>query len=379
MEKLPPIEKLPEAFSVLADKRITMYQGYAKIISSNQEKIYTVKFSENNYSSNDSATYWQGYAGYPILAVLMKQGLLTVNTDIINLFKNIDWNSLNNTHKRDYTKALAEVTAKFENSDNIYKELSNLYEQFKLLDINIKRNKEKKDGFKDSYLMELKARGELQNLAEVKYKEFAEKMTPGALNVLGVRVPKVRKLAKEIVKNNPEVYINQANEMYYEEVLLKGFIIANIKGDIDYILNLVESHVVKINNWALCDSFCAELKITKNNKEVIWKFLQRYIASDLTYDIRFAVVMILDYYIEPDYLDRVFNKFDNITNDDYYVQMAVAWAVSVCFVKYQDETMIYLKNNKLDKFTYNKALQKIRESLRVDKETKEMIKTMKRL
>ena len=378
MNKMPPIEKIPEALSVLADKRITMYQGYAKIVSSNYQKIYTVRFNDNEYSSNDSATYWQKYPGYPILAVLMKLNLLTVNKETVNLFKDINWKELNDKHKRDYSLALTEITDKFEQADKIYQELNNIYDQLASLDINIKRNKEKKEGFKDSYYLELKVRGELQFLAEDGHRKFSENLIPGVDNILGIRTPILRELAKEIIKDDPERYIKETTEVYFEELMLKGLIIGNMKSDINHILNLTSFFIPKINNWAVCDSFCASLKITKKNKELVWDYLQQYAISNQTYQIRFFVVMMLDYYDQEEYLARIFKIFDSITNDDYYVQMAIAWAISVFFIKCETTTMKYLKNNQLDKFTYNKSLQKIRESLRVNKETKEIIETMKR-
>ena len=136
--------------------------------------------------------------------------------------------------------------------------------------------------------------------------------------------------------------------------------------------------IPKISNWSLCDSFCCELKIIKKNRERVWEFLKDYINSNKPYDIRVAVVMYLNYYIEEKYLEDLFFAFDRINNDDYYVKMAVSWAISICFVKFPDETMKYLHNNSLDDFTYNKALQKIIESNRVTKEKKDEVRKMKR-
>jgi 3-methyladenine DNA glycosylase AlkD len=86
----------------------------------------------------------------------------------------------------------------------------------------------------------------------------------------------------------------------------------------------------------------------------------------------------MDFYIEYAYIDEVLDIYDNIKHDGYYVKMAIAWALSVCFVKFPDKTMAYFKNNTLDDFTYNKALQKIIESNRVSTENKVIIKAMKR-
>ncbi len=110
----------------------------------------------------------------------------------------------------------------------------------------------------------------------------------------------------------------------------------------------------------------------------MWELLQKYLEADQEFQIRFGVVMILDFYIEEDYLQKDFEIFDHILSNDYYVQMAVAWAISICLVKFYDETLIYLKTAKLDNFTYNKALQKAIESYRITTEKKEFLKKMKR-
>lgn len=100
--------------------------------------------------------------------------------------------------------------------------------------------------------------------------------------------------------------------------------------------------------------------------------------SDKEYEIRFGVVMAMAHYIDEEYIDNVLQWMDRISHEGYYVKMAVAWALSVCYVKFPQKTMNYLKENHLDDFTYNKALQKIIESYRVSTEDKEIIRSMKR-
>ncbi len=87
--------------------------------------------------------------------------------------------------------------------------------------------------------------------------------------------------------------------------------------------------------------------------------------------------MILNFYIVEDYIDEVLNILNNIHHDGYYVKMAVAWAISYCYISFPEKTLDFLKNNNLDKFTYNKSLQKIIESNRVDKDIKNLIRSMK--
>ena len=111
MKKLPPTEKVYEAWSALADGRVVMKADSATVASSNRAKEYTVQWSGKSYSSNDNATYWQGYAGYPVIAVLMLQGLLPLDENLAALFAGVNWTKANSAAKRDYAKAVEAVFA----------------------------------------------------------------------------------------------------------------------------------------------------------------------------------------------------------------------------------------------------------------------------
>lgn len=140
MVKLPPIAKVYEAYTCLADKRITLNEKEAIVSSSDGKKKYTVKWKDNNYASNDNATFWQGYPGYPVLTVLMLQKKLNYNPEIINLFTNINWHELNEKYQRNYDKAIEEVLNNIKyDSTFIKRETEKLYEEIKKLNINIKR------------------------------------------------------------------------------------------------------------------------------------------------------------------------------------------------------------------------------------------------
>ena len=221
-------------------------------------------------------------------------------------------------------------------------------------------------------------RDKLFELSDDKFKTFHSRLCPNTDNIIGVRLPLLRQLAKEIAKGDLRNFLSNSKEEYYEEILINGLVIAYAKCDVEERLNYIESFVPKIDNWAICDSFCNTLKFVNKNKEIMWEFIQPYLRSYNEFEIRFAVVIILNYYITEDYIDLVLKTLDNIKHDGYYVKMAVAWAISMCFIKFEEKTMAYLKDNSLDDFTYNKSLQKICESLRIDKNTKELIKSMKR-
>ena len=215
-------------------------------------------------------------------------------------------------------------------------------------------------------MKQIELQKELLKLSDKKYKEFHSSLCPGTENIIGVRVPVLRQYAKELSRTSDCIQILKMKPKFYEETMIQGMIIGfNKKEDIKTIQKHISDFVPQIDNWAICDTFVAGLKITKKYPKEMWLFLQKYLNSDKEFELRFAIIMLLDYYITDEYIDKVVNILDNINHDGYYVKMAVAWAISVCYIKYPDKTYKYLKKNKLDNFTHNKSIQKIKESYRV--------------
>ncbi|KPU43245.1 hypothetical protein OXPF_32590 [Oxobacter pfennigii] len=144
MNKMPPIEKIHEAYSAIADNRVAVGNGTAKVTSSNYSKEYTVTWEDGIYTSNDDASYWGGYAGYPIIAVLMLQGKIKLNHSIVKYFKGINWTELNANHKANYAKAVSEIMAGLKmngiDCDAIAEEINEVYKQIELLNITCKRS-----------------------------------------------------------------------------------------------------------------------------------------------------------------------------------------------------------------------------------------------
>jgi Predicted DNA alkylation repair enzyme len=221
-------------------------------------------------------------------------------------------------------------------------------------------------------------RKKIFEFADEEYRQFQSKLCPDNDNIVGVRLPILRKLAKEIAKGDWREYITTAQSEYYEEIMLQGIVLGYVKTELEELLRYISEFVPKIDNWSVCDSFCIGLKFTKTNRERVWDYIQTFLSSTEEFKLRFGIVMLINYYIEEHYIERILPILDTVKHDGYYVKMAVAWAISICYVKFPHITMEYLKNNTLDNFTYNKGLQKIRESLRVDKETKILIQKMKR-
>lgn len=218
----------------------------------------------------------------------------------------------------------------------------------------------------------------LFKLADKKYQEFHSGLCPNTDNIIGVRIPKLREMAKEIAKENPKEFLNRIDDTYYETVMLYGMVIGYMKADVEERQKYLDIFVPKINNWAICDCCTSTYKFTNKNLEKMWNYIQKYLKSNQEFEIRFSVIMMVDYYLNEQYIDKVFTEINKIRHEGYYVKMGVAWLISVAFIKYEEKTRKFLANNQLDDFTYNKALQKIIESKRVPQEIKSEMKNLKR-
>ncbi len=221
-------------------------------------------------------------------------------------------------------------------------------------------------------------REQLEQLKEPEYQAFTARLLPGVEPILGVRLPELRKIAKKLAKDSWQEYLVQASNDSMEEIMLQGMTLGYARGTLQEKKCYLRKFIPKIDNWSVCDSCCATIKLAKEQPQEMWEFLQEYLHSEKEFEIRFGLVQLLDYYVNQEYLAGVLKEIDSISNKAYYVQMAQAWAVSICYREFPEETEPFLKQNHLDDFTYNKALQKITESLKISKAKKEYIRSLKR-
>ena len=227
-------------------------------------------------------------------------------------------------------------------------------------------------------------REKLLSLQDEKYREFQSKLCPNTDNILGVRLPALKQIAKDIAKSNDlKTYLSLAKDSYtkdnyHEEIMVYGLVIGFAKITIDETKKYLNDFLPLIDNWAVCDSVCANLKITKKYPYEMFEFFKTLLNSNEPFYIRFAIVLLLDFYINEQYIQEIFNIVDSINNQDYYVKMAIAWCLSSCYIKMPEITMNYLIKCSLDDYTFNKSLQKICESKRISNEQKIFIKNMKR-
>ncbi len=220
---------------------------------------------------------------------------------------------------------------------------------------------------------------ELKSLAEPGYKAFQERLcTTSKAEILGVRSPYVKKIAKPVAKGDVSGFLSVCETTYYEEVLLKAFVIAFWRCPLSEKWATVEAFVPQIDNWAVCDGFCAALKIRENEQAFLLTQCEKYSQKAGEYDRRFALVMLMDHLLSEPYLDAAFEIVSKTDCAPYYVSMAAAWCVSVLFVRDKEKTLAFLKTSALDDQTHRRAIQKIVESNRVTAEDKALVRTLRR-
>ena len=217
----------------------------------------------------------------------------------------------------------------------------------------------------------------LYEAVDEKYREFQNSLCPNVNDILGVRIPKLREIAKTIAKDNPIEFLEKYVCEFYEEKMIYGLVIGYMKSDLETRIKYLNKFVPMIDNWAVCDCACSTYKFTQKNMEEMFEYIKKYVFSNKEFEVRFACIMLMDYFLIDEYIDEVFQIFNNIKLDKYYVEMAIAWAISEAFIKNEKKTREFLANNTLSVNTFNKALQKIIESNRVDDKTKDEMRKMK--
>ena len=226
-------------------------------------------------------------------------------------------------------------------------------------------------------------REQLFQLSEESYKDFNRNIVPGEERMLGVRLPALRKLARETAKISGREYLDEAAEAMgpdslHEEIMLYGMVLGYVKMEKEERAERLDRFVPLIRNWAICDSCVTGYKFMEKEPDYWFDYLKRYETSDKEFDLRFMIISMLSHFIDDRHIDEVLRLCGSIRNDGYYTKMGVAWTVSVCYVKYPEKTRKLLESGVMDEFTHNKSIQKIRESYRVSREEKEELKKLKK-
>ena len=226
-------------------------------------------------------------------------------------------------------------------------------------------------------------REQLFQLSEESYKDFNRNIVPGEERMIGVRLPALRKLARETAKSSGREYLDEAAEAMgpdslHEEIMLYGMVLGYTKMEKEERAERLDRFVPLIRTWAICDTCVTGYKFMEKEPDYWFDYLKRYETSDKEFDLRFMIISMLSHFIDDRHIDEVLRLCGSIRNDGYYTKMGVAWTVSVCYVKYPEKTRKLLESGEMDEFTHNKSIQKIRESYRVSREEKEELKKLKK-
>lgn len=224
-------------------------------------------------------------------------------------------------------------------------------------------------------------RGELLKNKDEKLRQFSIRLIPEMepKKIIGVRLPVLRKIAKGIAKGDYNEFFENISDDSFEEIMLQGMVIGYVKEDVHCVIKRINDFLPKVNNWSLCDSFCSGLKIARVNKDIFWDMVCQCMQEDRVYYIRFGAVMALNYFMEEKYIDEFVRLAEAVKNDDYYVKMALAWALSIYFINFEYKMFEYLQDCNLNDWIYNKTIQKICESRVPRDSTKKLLRKMKRI
>lgn len=212
----------------------------------------------------------------------------------------------------------------------------------------------------------------LELLAENDYRKFSQRLIPDGKPLLGVRMPHIRSLAKEIAHGDWKSFLEYpVADTYHEQTLLRALVIAYADMPEEQRLDLVEAYLLRIDNWAVCDSFCATLRPTAEVKELYLSLVGRHIQDVHPYAIRFSVVMLLFHFMDTPLDPRVLPLLPLAETDHYYVQMAVAWAAATAYTVDPQLVQPWLAQLPFTRETMRMTIQKIRDSRRVSAEGKD--------
>lgn len=218
----------------------------------------------------------------------------------------------------------------------------------------------------------------LQEHIDEKYKDFTSKLIPtiDKNKILGVRIPILRKISLELWKQDKEFCLNYIDNkhFYFEEKNLCTYFIEQIT-NYETLIKTINKFLPEIDNWATCDSF--NPKIFKNHLDTLIFQINVWIDNEHLYIKRFAINLLMRYFLDKKFKKEFLNKVSNIKTNEYYLQMSIAWYFSIALIKQYNIAIEYFVNRKLDKWIHNKSLQKAIESNRISKEVKEYFKTLK--
>ena len=221
----------------------------------------------------------------------------------------------------------------------------------------------------------------LKRLFEMQDKDYAlfqGKLVPNIESklIIGVRVPLLRKFAKELIKENgKEGFLQELPHKYYDENMLHAILLSEMK-DYGDCIKRVNEFLPYVDNWAVCDILSP--KVFKKNKDDLLNEIYKWSKSEKTYTCRFGVGMLMSFFLDGDFKEEYLKLPANIKSEEYYINMMIAWFFTTALTKQCEYTLPYIEEGRLATWVHNKTIQKARESYRIDDKNKEYLSSLKR-
>ena len=221
-----------------------------------------------------------------------------------------------------------------------------------------------------------KIREYLLSQQDIKYRDFTLPLLPNIdeKTFIGVRLPIIKKYAKDLDEKSRIEFMNSLPHLYHEENILHAFILSNIK-DYDEFIKYVDAFLPYVTNWSVCDTICN--KHLDKYKSKLINEIYKWLKSKEIYRVRYAVKCLMNYYLNEDFDEEHLNRVEQVKLEDYYVKMMIAWYLATGLAKNYDSFIKAIEERRFDTFTHNKAIQKAVESYRVSDEHKAYLKTLK--
>ena len=216
----------------------------------------------------------------------------------------------------------------------------------------------------------------LKQISSKSYKEFSEKIARSSKVMLGVKIPTLKKIASDVLKLDYASYLSECKFEFFEDTLLFGLIIARLNYK-DFLAYL-PTYLSNADSWSHIDSFVSAITCVKNNSDDFFEFVKSEIFKAKDFHLRFFIVCLMSFYLQRENLNYIFDVVEKLDGNGYYNDMAIAWLISIAYVKFKDETFEFIKTSKLSNFTLNKAISKINDSLRVTRENKILLQNYTR-
>lgn len=220
-------------------------------------------------------------------------------------------------------------------------------------------------------------RKELYALQDVAYRDFQSGLIPNVSkeSFIGVRTPELKRLAKRMAaREDIEEFLRELPHASFDENQLHAFILSGMK-DFEMCIGEVCHFLPYVDNWATCDQMSP--KVFKKHKAELFPYIQKWIESDKTYTVRFAIGMLMSHYLDEDFDPAYPEMVAAVQSEEYYINMMIAWYFATALAKQYEAVLPFLEEKRLSSWKHNKAIQKAVESRRITEEQKEYLKGLK--